>query len=605
VLLNGCVTTATGPAFTEADLRTAAGRRSFDRGLHYLDAVAGLEVIGNQIIATVRGTEDYLVVLTVGASRPRSAKLKGECDCPFAQEGFFCKHCVAVGLAVARGGAEVARGGAEAARGDTAAPGAAAGLAADGISAGAGVPAQRVGDRARPSDLESWLSSLSRDDLLALVIDQVLEDDDWRRRLELRAAGAAADVAEISKRAAILLDAGGELGQYGYLEGPESWRYSRRVSDVAEIVDNLTRSGDASGAIAIAEQALALIAESSRNASDRAGIIGSSAADLVASHYAACQSEPPDPRRLASFLAGHLMSGDDVPAIEFGDYASLLGPVGLAALRDQVTAAWTADPSGWAQRRAMEQVLRAAGDVDALVAMLSAGLDDHGFGHLRIIEELEQAGRAEEALSWAERGLREASKPDLRLADYVVEQYRARGKIAAAVAVRREWFTTTRSLTAYQQLREICVEAGTWQATRQWALGLLRADAATVAGTGRSSQWAPPAVLIDALIADGDVAGAWASAQGVASDRQWLRLADLVAETRPADALAVYLRLIDGLRKQTGDGVYERIAQLLISARACHRRLGTASAFDSYLRGLRADQKRKRKLIRILDAHQL
>ncbi len=562
----------------------AAGRRSFERGLQYLNAVAGLEVIGNRIMATVRGTEDYLVVLTLGGTRPGSAKLKGECDCPFAQEGFFCKHCVAVGLTVARGGAALTGG---------------------GTSAIAGVPAPRAGDQARPSDLESWLSSLSRDDLLALVIDQVLEDDDWRRRLDLRAAGAAADIAEISRRAAVLLDAGGELGQYGYLEGPDSWRYARRIGDLTEIVGNLTRSGDASGAIAIAEQALTSIAESSRNASDRAGIIGSSSAGLVASHYAACQAAPPDPGRLASFLARHLLSGDDVPAIEFGNYASLLGPAGLDALRDQITAAWTADPSGWPQRRAREQVLRAAGDVDALVAMLSTDLDNHGLGHLRIIEELDYAGRADEALSWAERGLREAGQPDLRLADYVVDRYRARGDVAAAVAVRRECFTTTRSLTAYQQLREICDEAGTWPATRDWALGLLRADAARVAGTSRLPQWAPSAVLIDVLIDDGDLPGAWASAQGVASDTQWLRLADLVAETRPADALAVYLRLIDGLRKQAGDGVYERIAQLLISARACHRRLGTAPAFESYLRALRADQKRKRRLIRILDAHQL
>ena len=170
------------------------------------------------------------------------------------------------------------------------------------------------------------------------------------------------------------------------------------------------------------------------------------------------------------------------------------------------------------------------------------------------------------------------------------------------MAVRREWFTTTRSVAAYQQLREICQEAGTWEPVREWALGLLRSDTGRVAGTSRWPPWVPAAVLIDVLIAEGDVAAAWESAQGVASDAQWLRLADLVAEIRPADALAVYLRLIDALRKQSGDGVYERMAQLLISARDCHARLGTGPAFSSYLRNLREDQKRKRRLIRILDA---
>jgi uncharacterized Zn finger protein len=572
-------------AFTEADLRAAAGPRSFERGLEYLDAVAGLETVGNQVIATVRGSEDYLVVLTLGGSRPGSARLKGECDCPYAQEGFFCKHCVAVGLTVARGAA--------------------------GARGAANVPAQRARGKVRASDLESWLSALNRDDLLALIVEQALEDDEWRRRLQLRAAAAAADIPEIGKRAAVLLSAGGDLGQYrysgqyGYLEGQETWRYARRIGDVTAIVGNLTRAGHASAAITIAEQAMSDVAESSRNASDRAGIIDSSAAELVASHRAACRVAPPDPLRLASFLARHMVTGDDVPAIELGDYAGLLGPDGLDALRAQVTAAWTADPAGGPQRLAMEQVLRAAGDIDALVLLLSADPDGHGLSYLRVVEELEHAGRADEALSWAERGLRETSQPDPRLADYVAERYRARGELAAAVTVRREWFTTTRSLAAYLQLRDIAQEVGTWQAIRAWALDLLRADAARVADTSRWPRSQPPAVLIDVLIADGDVAGAWDSAPGIASEAQWLRLAGLVAETSPADALTVYRRLIDALSKQTGEGVYERMAQLLISARECHARLGTPAAFDVYLRALREDQKRKRRLIRTLEAHQL
>src|SRR5258706_11253919 len=87
----------------------------------------------------------------------------------------------------------------------------------------------------RASDLSSWLSSLSREELHAIVCDQVIEDDDWRRRLELRAASAAADVPAISARVACLLQAGGDfgpyklVGQYGYLERPETSPYARPV----------------------------------------------------------------------------------------------------------------------------------------------------------------------------------------------------------------------------------------------------------------------------------------------------------------------------------------------------------------------------------------
>ena len=50
---------------------------------------------------------------------------------------------------------------------------------------------------------------------------------------------------------------------------------------------------------------------------------------------------------------------------------------------------------------------------------------------------------------------------------------------------------------------------------------------------------------------------------GVASDRQWLTLADLISGDRPADALPVYLRAIEPLGSQTGDSVYQQVAALL------------------------------------------
>ena len=57
----------------------------------------------------------------------------------------------------------------------------------------------------------------------------------------------------------------------------------------------------------------------------------------------------------------------------------------------------------------MEELLRAEGDVDALIALNTADLLPSGYTHLLIAHELYQAGRAGEALEWAERGLREAA----------------------------------------------------------------------------------------------------------------------------------------------------------------------------------------------------
>jgi uncharacterized Zn finger protein len=81
--------------FGPLDLWRLAGKRSFDRGERYVDAVEDVRDVLGGVRATVRGTETYRVRLDWSRGR-----LAGECDCPWGGEGEFCKHCVAVGLVV-------------------------------------------------------------------------------------------------------------------------------------------------------------------------------------------------------------------------------------------------------------------------------------------------------------------------------------------------------------------------------------------------------------------------------------------------------------------------------------------------------------------------
>ena len=73
-----------------------AGERSFERGEVYFEEerVRSLVEFEGMLAATVEGTEDYRVKLVVGSSG-----LSFSCECPYADDGNFCKHCVAVGLA--------------------------------------------------------------------------------------------------------------------------------------------------------------------------------------------------------------------------------------------------------------------------------------------------------------------------------------------------------------------------------------------------------------------------------------------------------------------------------------------------------------------------
>ncbi|MCM2579418.1 SWIM zinc finger family protein [Streptomyces meridianus] len=553
--------------FGEDDLRAVAGTRSFERGLGYLDAVSGLEVGEGSVTAVVYGTDVYEVELTLGGGEG----ISGWCDCPYGQEGNFCKHCVAVGLTVLR-------------RAKT-------------------IPHQRAAARARSSGLEAWLSGLSRDQLLVLVREQIAEDRELRRRLELRAAAARTDLGTVRDRIIALIDPR-PFARYGYIEYADASGYARQVAEAVSALRALTADGQSAQAVGLAEEALRALGETYGEIDDSDGVVGEAAAAVAEVHLEACGVARPDPERLAEWLVGRLLADDsDVTDLDPLDYADVLGPSGLARMRQLTAEALRRRRSGWAERYLMERLIKAAGDVDALVALHAQDLDPSGATHLLIAEELETAGRADEALAWAERGLRECAAEtyiDGRLVDYVCVRYAQTGREADAVAVRRDRFRVERSLAAYRQLRSAAGAVDCWEAERAAALATLEEGARRE----RGGRYGGP-VLIDALLDDGDLDAAWREAPGRADDRQWAQLADLSRETRPAEALGVYLRLVERSKEPTGDRAYEHLARLLQGVRDCHRALRTEEVFGVYLAGLRTELKRRRKLMSILDRHGL
>ncbi|PJE96248.1 hypothetical protein CUT44_20105 [Streptomyces carminius] len=562
-----------------------AGPRSFERGRGYLDAVDGLAVHRRTVTATVHGTTPYRVTL-----RPARSGLDGRCDCPHGQDGFFCKHCVAVGLLLLECGEDLAA------------------LRA------------RTADRARA--LETWLDSLDRARLLDLVREQLAADPEFERRLELRAALEGAtredrgpgpgrtDPAAVRTHVLRLLDTR-PFEQYGFVDRRDAAGYAARAAEAARALCALADTPLAGEAATLAREAITVLGEAAERVDDSDGELTGVADALAEAHLAACRAARPDPDDLADWLVTHRL-GDTghLPYLDPADYRDVLGPDGWTALVRRARTARRGNPSGWAEKDLLEQLLRAEGSVDALIGELAADLAPDGHTHLLVAEELDAAGRHDDALAWAERGLAEravdgadgvvngavdrageqtgepypASPP---LVEYLVRRHRDAGRHADVLRVLREHLRSWRSPGAYRRLRDAAREAGRWgQEERDAARALL-------AGT--------PA-LVDALLDDGDADAALAAAPGCgASADQWVRAADAVRDRRPADALAVYRRALAPLVGRTGDAVYGRMTELLLSARACHRALGTEEEFAGQFAGLRAGQRRKRKLMRMLD----
>ena len=547
--------------FTEETLEDAAGTLSFDRGRHYLDAVDDFEATAAEITATVYGTSPYHVSLTA-----RNRQLAGNCSCPYGQEGAFCKHCVAVGLTAVKDGV---------ARLIDVGP-------ADGPPGGT-------------TPLESWLASLSKEDLLAELLELLDDDPELRRRFELRAGSRTADATAVRKAVRDLIEIGDDYVEYG-----DAYDYARDVGRAADAIEGLIDAGGAAHAIGVARDAIRWFLESYESVDDSSGSVGGAGYGLFAAHLRACQSAPPDPLELSQYLADLLLGDQYGFEFDLGDYRDLLGDEGHSMIRRRIAEAYAQNPDNWQARTLMESVVRAEGDTDTLIDVYAASPDDCGWAHLRIARELDCAGRGAEALGWAERGLEEATRPEAELVEYVAARYAAAGRTGDVLALRRTRFHASPALESYQALRQAATACGAWPSEREAALTALRADArssSSISGAQNGS------ALFDVLLDEGDLDAAWAAAEQavVTAPGQLVRLADASVAARPADALRVYLDAVAPLTAQTGDEAYRQIARLLLSARDCHERLGANSEFEGYLAELRTSQRRKRALLRILD----
>ncbi|WP_244162904.1 SWIM zinc finger family protein [Streptomyces bungoensis] len=544
--------------------------------------MSGLDIGDGTIRATVPGRETYRVELVVTGQ----AGVAGTCDCPYGADGHFCKHCVAVGLAALRHTASAAPK-----------------PSADVVPAPRPAPA-----RPAPQDLMTpWLESLDREALLALLAEESAADPDLHARLLLRAEVARADRAAVRDRVKGLLDAG-TPARDGYVDPEEAGAYARDVTQAVTILRALIAAGRAAEAVDGARWALWRLGEVYESAGGAEDLwdLFTPVRDLMAVHLRACRAARPDPDPTARWLVGHLLGPvGEVTLADPVDYRDVLGPAGLTRALDLATEAWRRDPTDKA-KRLREQLLKAQGDVNALITAYATDLAPNGATHLRIARELDEAGRAGDALEWAERGLRAAGDRhdvDHGLVEWICARYVRDGRLDEALTVRRDRFRSQGSLQAYRSLRSAARACGCWEEEREAALELLRAHAGR-GGVGPGLGH-PARILVDVLLDEGEVDAAWEAAAGHADDRRLLTLADRMRDHRPADALGVYLRLLEPLKQSTGDQAYQEVARLLRSIRACHERLGTVEEFTRRLSALRAELKRRPKLMKVLDENGL
>lgn len=103
--------------------------------------------------------------------------------------------------------------------------------------------------------------------------EQIDEDRQLRRRLELRAAGARGDLVAVRACICELLDIG-PFAQYGHIEYSDARAYADQAGQVVSAIGALIGSEWAADAIILAREAMRLLAEAVESVDDSDGGLG-------------------------------------------------------------------------------------------------------------------------------------------------------------------------------------------------------------------------------------------------------------------------------------------------------------------------------------------
>ncbi len=553
-----------------------ADPRSFMRGLAYQQqGRVEVEAQGSDVVtATVRGSMPYRVELR------RAPKLSWSCTCPVGEDGYFCKHCVAVALQVTGDEPEGRQ--------------------------------TRQAERADGADLVKYLSGLESEELVDLLQEQVESDWRLRERLTARAltsGGGSLDVRSWKQRIDAVFGDSRDFVPYA-----EAGGWAQDIFEVIDALGDLIDAGHAAAVVGLAEHAHRRADAAVQYVDDSDGWLTDISGRLGELHLGACERARPDPVELAGRLAElELTSELDTFHRAAATYAGVLGAEGIAAYRRTVEPKWKAtrkakDPyshTAFRAREAMIGIAQAGGNPDDLIVIRGDDLRTPD-AYLEIAGELAAAGRQTEALDWARRGV--ATFADrywqtTPLRQFLAAQLRAAGDDAGAEELWWEAFERHPSLDGY---RKLLAESADEETRRDQAIGLLRArlDADDTGARTRNPllDRSPATTLAEILLYEGQVDDAWEAASVYGCDeRAWLTLARAREGTHPLDAIPIYQRAAAAQIATKRNGGYRTAVDLLARIRMLANKAGEPQRFSELLAGITAEHARKRNLIALID----
>jgi tetratricopeptide (TPR) repeat protein len=449
----------------------------------------------------------------------------------------------------------------------------------------------------------------------ATLVDMLLEVS-WRD--ERLAQSLMVKSAPLGETDSLVMEMRQVIDDATTVEGYIDWRSGHSFADPLEqAVDTLTEllTPERAGAlVALAQYAIEQTEAALESVDDSDGLVGDVLCRLGALHLQACTLARPDVEALAEDLF-HLETTLPMGVCSFSalTYKDALGDKGLQRYRALAQAQWDAlgpvgAKSGFSHdrfkiTRVMEDLARASGDLDALIAIKSGDLT-HAHTYLTIAELLTENKRHDEALQWAEQGL--VAHPDNRLRDFLAAAYLKRKRPAEALQLIWIQFEEQPGLTAYQKLHGVAVKQGVWPTQRARALDWLARTIAKEAS--QTSHYKPKPSVPDTsrrvaiALWEGDPDSGWAAVKsGRCQQSLRISLAQALEATRAPDAISLYCQVVPDIVGQTNNDAYATALILIRAVQKLMIGLGQAPQFVDYLAELRLTFKPKRNFIKLLD----
>jgi len=568
-------------------LRDLTDPGSWARGAAYFDEgrVRSLVVDGNVIVASVEGEQLYRVRLDVLEDR-----VEGTCSCPMGEDGVFCKHCVAVGLTHIEG--------ADSASSDHA-------------------PTEPITDLER---IRQHVAHMERSVLEQLVIDRALWDERLMQRLILDSANRGDSLDRKAVRQAVT--AATRTG--GFVDYRRAADFARGIDQVVHSLAQILDAGLAEEAIPLIEYALRRVERAIEHMDDSDGHMRPILDDLQTLHHAACVAARPNPLKLAQRLFDWEITGEwDTFYDAVLTYADVFGEVGLTEYRRLAESKWKEVPAlgpgeeddAYEGKRfrltaIMEALAAESRDLDTLIAVMCRDLSSD-YRYLKIAEACRAAGALDQAVAWAERGVKTfPDRTDPRLCEFLVMEYRRVGREQDALDLTWRSFVDRPGLGEYKSLKVQADRLHSWPTWREKALDHLRNCDRPGSRLRRKIEWtAGELVSHSSLVAvhlwENDTDTAWEEAcDGGCSLSQWLELAGRREDEHPEDALRIRNDEVARLVNQTNNVSYKEAIEHVESIRRLLHSKGQEERFHEYVATLRQVFKRKRNFMKMLDSFQ-